>query len=47
MGREGLKLRWTHPALADLVEAQNYITRGNHRLLESPHNMSETLSELF
>ena len=29
MGREDLKLRWTHPALADLVEAQNYIARDN------------------
>ena len=29
MGREGLKLRWTHPALADLIEAQNFIAREN------------------
>ena len=24
-----MKLRWTRPALSDLVEAQNYITREN------------------
>jgi toxin ParE1/3/4 len=29
MGRKDLKLRWTRPALADLVEAQNYIARDN------------------
>ena len=29
MGRKILKLRWTRPALADLVEAQNYIARDN------------------
>jgi toxin ParE1/3/4 len=29
MGCENLKLRWTRPALADLVEAQNYIAREN------------------
>jgi toxin ParE1/3/4 len=29
MGCEDLKLRWTRPALADLVEAQNYIAREN------------------
>ncbi len=27
MGREALKVRWTRPALADLIEAQNYIAR--------------------
>ena len=26
MGRQDLKLRWTRPALADLIEAQSYIT---------------------
>jgi toxin ParE1/3/4 len=29
MGCQKLKLRWTRPALADLVEAQNYIARDN------------------
>jgi toxin ParE1/3/4 len=29
LGREKLKLRWTRPALADLIEAQNYIAREN------------------
>jgi len=29
MGREGLNLRWTHPALADLIEAQSFIARDN------------------
>ncbi len=29
MGREVLKLRWTRPALADLIEAQNFIARDN------------------
>lgn len=29
MGREILKLRWSRPALADLIEAQNYIARDN------------------
>ena len=29
MGRKILKLRWTRPALADLIEAQNYIARDN------------------
>ena len=29
MGREGLILRWTHPALADLIEAQSFIARDN------------------
>jgi toxin ParE1/3/4 len=29
VGREILKLRWTRPALADLIEAQNYIARDN------------------
>jgi len=29
VGREDLKLRWTRPALADLVEAQEYIARDN------------------
>jgi toxin ParE1/3/4 len=30
-----LKLRWTHPALADLVEAQNYIARDNPSAAEA------------
>lgn len=29
MGREGLKLRWTRPALADLLEAQEHIAKDN------------------
>jgi len=29
MGREGLILRWTHAALADLIEAQSFIARNN------------------
>jgi plasmid stabilization system protein ParE len=29
MGREGLKVRWTRPALTDLIEAQNYIALDN------------------
>lgn len=29
MGRKNLKLRWTHPALADISEAQEYISREN------------------
>lgn len=29
MGRQGLKLRWTHPALADLIEAQDHIAADN------------------
>jgi len=29
MGRKDLKLRWTRPALADLIEAQNYIAQDN------------------
>jgi toxin ParE1/3/4 len=29
VGRKNLKLRWTHPALADLIEAQDYIARDN------------------
>jgi addiction module RelE/StbE family toxin len=30
-----LKLRWTRPALADLVEAQNYIARDNPAAAEA------------
>ena len=29
MGQKRLTLRWTRPALADLIEAQNYIARDN------------------
>ena len=29
MGRESLILRWTHPALADLIEVQSFIARNN------------------
>jgi toxin ParE1/3/4 len=29
VGRESLNVRWTRPAWADLVEAQNYIARDN------------------
>lgn len=29
MGRKGLKLRWTRPALADLIEAQEQISKEN------------------
>jgi toxin ParE1/3/4 len=29
MGRKTLRVRWTHPALADLIEAQAYIAREN------------------
>lgn len=29
MGRKALKLRWTRPALADLIEAQQYIAQDN------------------
>lgn len=35
MGRKSLKLRWTRPALADLVEAQNYIARDNPAAAEA------------
>ena len=35
MGREGLKLRWTRPALADVIEAQNYIARANPAAAEA------------
>ena len=35
MGREDLKLRWTRPALADLVEAQNYIAKDNPSAAEA------------
>jgi addiction module RelE/StbE family toxin len=29
MGRKALKLRWTRPALADLIEAQQYTAQDN------------------
>lgn len=29
MGRRDLKLRWTRPALADLIEAQDFIAKNN------------------
>jgi toxin ParE1/3/4 len=35
VGRKSLKLRWTRPALADLVEAQNYIARDNPAAAEA------------
>ena len=35
MGREELKLPWTRPALADLIEAQQYITRDNPAAAEA------------
>ena len=49
MGREDLKVRWTRPALADLVEAQDYIARDNpsaaegvaKRVWEAANNLGE------
>jgi len=35
VGRKSLKLRWTRPALADLIEAQNYIARDNPAAAEA------------
>jgi addiction module RelE/StbE family toxin len=35
MGRKRLKLRWTRPALADLIEAQDYIARENPAAAEA------------
>jgi len=35
VGREGLRLRWTRPALADLIEAQNFIARNNPSAAEA------------
>jgi toxin ParE1/3/4 len=37
-----LKLRWTRPALADLVEAQNFIARDNPSAAE---NMAQRIWE--
>ena len=49
MGREKLKLRWTRPALADLIEAQQYIARDNpsaaqtvaQRVWEAANNLTD------
>jgi len=44
-----LTLRWTRPALADLIEAQNYIARDNPSAAEAVAqrvwNAAETLRE--
>ena len=48
MGCEELKLRWARPALADLIEAQQYIARDNpsaaqtvaQRVWEAANNLS-------
>ncbi len=47
MGRKNLNLRWTRPALADLIEAQNYIAHENpaaaqaiaHRVWDAARNL--------